>query len=103
MSVEVVAEITLVEGREEEGLEALRAAVEATHAKDPGCLLYALHRDLADPTHLVMVEKWESAEDLTAHGKTEHLAALGGHPALAGTPRVLILEGLGFGDEKGRL
>jgi quinol monooxygenase YgiN len=103
MSVEVVAEINLVEGKEEEGLEALRQAVEATHAKDAGCLLYALHRDLADPTHLVMVEQWESAELLAAHGRSEHLAALAGHPALAGTPRVLVLEGLGYGDEKGSL
>jgi quinol monooxygenase YgiN len=103
MSVEVVAEIKLVAGKEEEGLEALRRAVEETHAKDPGCLIYALHRDLADPTHLVMVEKWESVEELAAHGKSEHLAALGGHPALDGAPRVLVLEGLGFGDEKGTL
>jgi quinol monooxygenase YgiN len=103
MSVEVVAEIRLVEGKEAEGLEAIRAAVEATHAKDQGCLLYALHRDVADPTHLVMVEKWESIEDLAAHGRSEHLAALGGHPALDGAPRVLVLEGLGFGDDKGTL
>jgi quinol monooxygenase YgiN len=103
MSVEVVAELKLVEGREEEGLEALRQAVEATHEKDAGCMIYALHRDLADPTHLVMVEKWESADDLAAHSRTEHLAALGGHPALDGAPRVLVLEGLGFGDEKGAL
>lgn len=103
MSVEVVAEINLVKGKEDEGLEALRQAVETTHAKDPGCLLYALHRDLADPTHLVMVEKWESLEELGAHGQSEHLTALAGHPALDGAPRVLVLEGLGFGDDKGAL
>jgi quinol monooxygenase YgiN len=101
MSVEVVAEITLVAGQEEAGLEALRTLAEETHAKDEGCLLYAFHRDTAEPTRVVAVEKWESLEALRAHGKTEHIAAFGKNPALAGAPRVLVLEGLGFGDEKG--
>jgi quinol monooxygenase YgiN len=104
MSVQVVAEIQLVAGTEEETLAALRELVEATHAKDDGCLLYALHRDLADPTHLVFVEKWESVEALGAHGQTDHIAALGSNPGIAAPPRVLVLEGLGYGDaDKGTL
>jgi quinol monooxygenase YgiN len=104
MSVEVVAEIELVPGSEEETLEALRELVEATHANDDGCILYALHRDLAEPTRVVMIEQWESGEALAAHGATDHIAALRSNPGIAAPARVLVLEGLGYGDaDKGRL
>jgi quinol monooxygenase YgiN len=104
MSVEVVAEIQLVAGSEEEALAALRELIEVTHAKDDGCLLYALHRDLAEPTRLVFVEKWESPEALAAHGQSDHIAALRSAPGIAAPPRVLVLESLGYGDaDKGTL
>jgi quinol monooxygenase YgiN len=48
-----------------------------THAED-GCLLYALHRDLDDPTHLWFVERWESRALLDKHLHSDHiLKALG--------------------------
>lgn len=85
----------------------VRAAVEAAlpdvHAED-GCLLYALH-DAADGT-LVLIEKWESAELLDAHGAGEPVARLGA--ALDGLleqpPAVVRMTPLPAGDpEKGRL
>lgn len=104
MSVEVVAEIILAEGSEEANLAAIRTLVEETHANDPGCLLYALHRDTADPNRLVMVEKWESAEALDAHNGRDHIREFGEKADLAAAPRVLVLESLGFGEaEKGSL
>jgi quinol monooxygenase YgiN len=43
-----------------------------THAED-GCLLYALHRDLDDPTHLWFVERWESRALLDKHLHSDHI------------------------------
>lgn len=43
-----------------------------THAED-GCLLYAVHRDLDDPTQLWFVERWESRELLDKHLHSSHI------------------------------
>jgi len=61
-------------GRNEDLVEALRSTMPAVHA-EPGCLLYAIH-DAADGT-ITMIEKWESVEDLDAHGSGPAVAALG--------------------------
>lgn len=36
--------------------------------KEPGCLAYNLHVDRSDGSVFVMIEAWESAEALDAHG-----------------------------------
>jgi len=58
---------------------ALSPAIGAVHA-EPGCLLYALHD--AQNGSIVMIEKWESAELLDAHGAGGAVANL--TAALAG-------------------
>ncbi|EPR75255.1 hypothetical protein ADILRU_2396 [Leifsonia rubra CMS 76R] len=55
-------------------LDALRTAIAAVH-EESGCELYAIH-EAADGS-LVMIEKWESAELLDAHGSSPAVAALG--------------------------
>lgn len=103
-AVIVVAEIDLVAGQEDEALAALTTLCEATHAVDPGCELYALHRVAGDPAKTVMVEKWETAEALKAHGGSDHIKALAAAPGLIWPPKVTVLEPLGVGDgEKGAL
>jgi quinol monooxygenase YgiN len=94
----VVAEIGIAPGKRDEALAALRTACEETHAKDDGCLLYALQLDPADESHVFMVEKWASAEALGAHAQTEHLKALGASGTLAGAPKVTVLQQAAFGD-----
>ena len=74
--VVVVAEIGIVPEKREEALAALRTLCEETHAKDEGCLLYALQLDPADESRVFMVEKWSSVEALGAHGATDHIKAL---------------------------
>jgi quinol monooxygenase YgiN len=96
--VVVVAEIGIADGKREEALAALRTLCEETHAKDEGCLLYALQLDPADESRVFMVEKWESAEALQAHGATDHIKALGASGTLGGTPTVTVLRQAGFGD-----
>jgi quinol monooxygenase YgiN len=94
----VVAEIGIADGKREEALAALETLCEETHAKDDGCLLYALQLDPADESHVYMVEKWTSVEALQAHGETDHIKALGASGTLSGAPKVTVLQQANFGD-----
>ncbi|HEY5483165.1 MAG TPA: putative quinol monooxygenase [Propionibacteriaceae bacterium] len=84
-------------------LAALQPAIAAVH-EEPGCLLYAIHE--APDGSIVMIEKWETAALLDAHGKAAAVAALhvalGGH--LAAPTEVTRLVPLPMGEEsKGAL
>jgi quinol monooxygenase YgiN len=96
--VVVVAEIGIAEGKRDEALAALQTLCEETHAKDEGCVLYALQLDPADESHVFMIEKWESAEALQTHGATDHIKALGASGTLGGGPVVTVLQQANFGD-----
>jgi quinol monooxygenase YgiN len=96
--VVVVAEIGIASGKRDEALAALERLCEETHAKDDGCLLYALQLDPADESRVFMIEKWESAEALGKHGASDHIKALGGSGTLAGAPTVTVLQQANFGD-----
>jgi quinol monooxygenase YgiN len=98
--VVVVAEIGIVREKREEALAALRTLCEETHAKDDGCLLYALQLDPADESHVFMLEKWSSVEALGAHGATDHIKALGASGILSGAPTVNVLQPANFGDDE---
>ena len=63
-------------GQEDVVKQALLSLVEPTR-KEPGCLCYNLHQSKADPTQFMFYEQWASKEDLSAHGKTPHMKALG--------------------------
>jgi quinol monooxygenase YgiN len=74
-AIVVVATAEAAEGQEEKVEQAFRIAVQAVHA-EPGCELYALHRDPRSPSTLVMVEKWASPDALRSHSKAPALAEL---------------------------
>jgi len=94
----VVAEVGIADGKRDEALAALEQLCEATHAKDEGCLLYALQLDPNDESHVFFVEKWESVEALQKHGATDHIKALGASGTLSGPPMVTVLQQANFGD-----
>ena len=75
-AVVVVATAEAAPGQEEKVEQAFRTAVRAVHG-EPGCLLYALHRDPRSPSTFVMVEKWASLEALRDHGRAPALTELG--------------------------
>lgn len=79
----------------------LHRLIEKTH-QESGCLAYALHRDNADPAHLVLIERWRSQEDLDAHMTQPYVAdlfAAAGTPGmLAAAPELAFLSPLGIGD-----
>ncbi len=54
-------------------LAAGRPMVEATNTEE-GCIEYGFHQDIADPTHIVIFERWESMDALQAHFVAPHMA-----------------------------
>ncbi len=96
--VVVVAEIGIAPGKRGEALAGLEKLCEETHAKDEGCLLYALQLDPRDENTVFMIEKWSSAEALEKHGASEHIKAFGETGTLSAAPRVTVLEQASFGD-----
>jgi quinol monooxygenase YgiN len=101
--VVVTAEVRIVDGHETEAMEVLEQLCSETHDQDEGCLLYALHRVVGDPTRVVLIERWASIEALEQHGTTAHAAAAMSHGSVEG-PDVTILAAVPVGDhEKGQL
>lgn len=72
--VNVVAVIAAKPGQEQRVEELLRGLVQPSR-QDKGCILYDLHRDLANPGVFVFYEAWESREMLEAHLNAPHLLA----------------------------
>jgi quinol monooxygenase YgiN len=102
--VVVVAEIGVLPEKREEALAALERLCSETHANDDGCHLYALHLDPADEGRVFMIEKWDSAEALQAHGGSDHIKAFGESGVLSGAPTVTVLTAAAYGDaDKGVL
>lgn len=95
----VVAVFNTKEGKEEALAEGLRNATEQTHQEE-GCLLYALHRDVQEPTRFALIERWRSREDLDAHLQQPYITALGeiAGEILADPPQVHIMEPAPAGD-----
>ena len=70
----VTAVFTPKPGEFDRVAEGLSRAIAEVH-REPGCLLYAIHRDPDD--RIVMIEKWESVELLDAHGAGTAVQGLG--------------------------
>lgn len=83
--IHVLANITAKPGKRDEILAAFRANMPAVHA-EKGCVEYrpAIDADgfggfqtkFGEDTFIV-IEKWETAEDLKAHAAAPHMAAYG--------------------------
>ena len=102
-----VVDVRAAEGRADAVVAAFDACSARTH-EEQGCLLYALHRDNADPHHFVLVERWRSQEDVDAHFATDHVAELLAFAAepgnLAQPPELTFTTALELGTPgKGRL
>ncbi|SDS60965.1 Quinol monooxygenase YgiN [Pseudarthrobacter equi] len=73
MSIIVTAVFTPIDGAFHKVVEALSPAITEVH-QEPGCLLYAIHE--APNGQIVMIEKWQSAALLDAHGEGEAVKRL---------------------------
>ncbi len=72
----VIAKLTAKENHAEAVKAALLGLVEPT-LKEAGCLQYDCHQDIKNPHLFYFYEIWESAEHLKAHGKSDHIQAMG--------------------------
>ena len=101
----VVGSLKARPGKEDETRAALHSLVEPTHAEQ-GCILYAMHQGVDDPTRFAFVERWSSKEDLEAHLGSAHIAALleRADELLAEPPDIVVYDAVPGGDaSKGRL
>lgn len=73
MPVIVTAVFTPRDGAFSRVAAALSPAIAEVH-EEPGCLLYAIHE--APNGQIIMIEKWETAELLDAHGEGEAVQRL---------------------------
>ena len=71
-----------------DALKKLLGGLVKTTQAEPGCLMYDLFQNSADPTNLAYIEEWTTKAALDTHRKTAHvkaaLAALG--PLIAEPP-----------------
>lgn len=90
----VIAKLTAAEGKEAEMRAALETMVKAVSDNEPDVSKYELHTDPENPAVFYFYELYDNAEAQEAHGKTEHMKALGA--ALggisAGRPEITRLE-----------
>jgi quinol monooxygenase YgiN len=49
-----------------------KECIEATR-KEKGCISYEGHTSINDPNLFVMVERWETRENLNAHSRAPHI------------------------------
>lgn len=73
MTVIVTAVFTPTEGAFSKVAAALSLAIAEVH-EEPGCLFYAIHE--APNGQIIMIEKWQTAELLDAHGEGEAVKRL---------------------------
>ena len=72
----VVATLTIKPETRAELIEAARACIAETR-KETGNIAYDLHESVTDPTKLVFVEQWDSAEALVPHRTAAHMKTFG--------------------------
>jgi quinol monooxygenase YgiN len=53
-------------------MNAVKKTVEAT-VKEKGCISYDCFTSITQPNRFIFVERWESQEDLDAHGRSAHV------------------------------
>jgi len=98
--INVIAIITAQSGKRDELLKAFNEVVPLVH-KEKGCIEYQPVTDtdgagsqakIGDDSYMV-IEKWESMDDLRAHAASDHMAAYGkanGH--LVADRKVYVLD-----------
>lgn len=95
MTVAVIARLNVAEGKEAEFEKVMLELARQVREKEPGNQLYELCRD--EKGNYLMMELYDSADALKAHGESEHFKAAGAKFAglMAGRPEIQRLEVIG--------
>jgi quinol monooxygenase YgiN len=93
--VAVIAKLKVAPGKEAEFEKTMLGLAAEVHKKEPGNKLYTLCKD--DAGQYLMLELYDSAEALAAHGQSEHFKASGAKFAglMAGRPEIQRLAVIG--------
>ena len=93
--IAVIAKLNVAAGKEAEFETAMLNLAAQVRENEPGNQLYTLCKE-ADGNYL-MLELYDTQEDLDAHGKSEHFKASGAKFAgvMAGRPDIQRLEVIG--------
>lgn len=93
--IAVIAKLQVVAGKGAEFEQAMLALAEQVREKEPGNHLYSLCQD-SDGNYL-MLELYDSEEDLAAHGQSDHFKAAGAgfKGLLGGPPEIQRLKVIG--------
>lgn len=68
----VVATTTVTPEGREAYIKGAKECIAET-LKEKGCIAYESHASINDPNKFVVVERWETREDLNAHGRSPHM------------------------------
>ena len=71
MAIGLLATITVQQGKNAEFEKAFLELTEQVRANEPGNIFYVLHRSKTDQQVYKVMEQYESAEALDAHGKSD--------------------------------
>ena len=93
--IAVIAKLNVAPGKEADFEKVMLELAGQVRSNEPGNQLYTLCKD-ADGNYLMM-ELYDSEEDLAAHGKTEHFKASGPKfkGLMAGAPDIQRLQVIG--------
>ncbi|WP_116769744.1 putative quinol monooxygenase [Maribacter litoralis] len=69
--IKVLAKNFAKENKIDKILELAKELVEKT-VKEVGCIKYEMYQNKKEPTELIMLEEWETEEDLNNHMSSEH-------------------------------
>ena len=99
--VALIAKLTAAEGKRDELVEALQAAIAAVEGEEK-TEVYALHIDAAEDNLVWFYELYTDQDGFAAHSTGEAMKAMGGvGPLLGGRPELIFLtpvaaKGLAF-------
>ena len=86
----IVAKMKIKAGKEGEAEAALTGMIEYVRSAEPGTVRYTLHRNVGDPTQLLMYEQYADQAAVDTHGTSDRIqnlfATLG--PLLDGQPSI---------------
>ena len=88
----VIAKLQVAEGKESAFEDVMSNLIDQVRANEPGNHLYSMCKD-ADGNYL-MLELYDSEEDIEAHGKSEHFKAAGAgfRGLMSGPPEIERLQ-----------
>ena len=94
MAIGVIATITIQEGKNSTFETEFLALAAQVNANEAGCVFYSLQRSKSNPLVYKVLEQYQTAADVEAHGKTEYFKTANKVLAtmVAAAPEIEVLD-----------